>query len=202
MEIKKKNNVNIKEVKKQIVIIEKEMNKIENLIKKRLKITECKFELFDKCKWLLWGMIWNTILNLIDEEKINRKKIMKIFIKLFEEIKNSEIKIEFTEYLEWTWFIMFIELREKIWKLYDEIFYDDNKDYPILNFIEEILENNKKYFDFDLLDEKSKKECKSDNWNWYMYNKGFESKHSEAIIEFKNINEILNFIEKKWYYKF
>ena len=197
--INKKRKINIKKVKSIIKDIQKEMSKIEKIVQKRL---ECKITLFDNIRWLLEWMVWNTILNLIEWKKINRKKIMKIFIKLFEEIKNSEIKIEFTEYLEWTWFIMFNDLRGEVWKLYDEIFYDDNKDYPILNFIEEILENNKKYFDFDLLNEKAKKECKLDNWDWYMYNKEFESKHSEAIIEFKNINEILNFIEKKWYYKF
>ena len=197
--INKKRKINIKKVKSIIKDIQKEMSKIEKIVQKRL---ECKITLFDNIRWLLEWMVWNTILNLIEWKKINRKKIMKIFIKIFYEIRKSELKIEITEFSEWTWFIMFNDLRGEVWKLYDEIFYDDNKDYPILNFIEEILENNKKYFDFDLLNEKAKKECKLDNWDWYMYNKEFESKHKEAIIEFKNINEILNFIEKKWYYKF
>ena len=171
----------------------KEINNINEEINSHF--TNCKIDIFADLKKLL-----NDIFNKLNKENINRKEIMKIFLGIRNEIKKSEKNIEFSKYIEWTWFIFFAGLREKIDELYYEIFDGDIKDASIISFIEEIIENWYEYFEFNLLDEKEKEQYKSKNW--YMHSPWISEKYPKAIINFKNIDEILKYIEENNYFKF
>ena len=162
-------------------------------------------------------------------KKKSKKAIMKQIIDIKKEIKIIEKDFSpKNQYCFPGWSIIFLDnLRTLISKLYEIVFPEDSIDYPIIDFIEDIIDSEEKgiykYFDTDLLskselDKYSKKTIKtkiSINGNWIEFKDG-EKEIGEGIllnwniykdnqhcfIKFKNIDEILTFVEKKKYFTF
>ena len=182
------------------------------------KIEEIKINLFKELENIEYNIkrkFWNCV-KLKEIEKISemidsiykksktttkdRKEIIKIFVELDKIIFSLERLLEFSEYYEWTWFVYLKTLRNLIYDLYEEIFPEDDKEYSILDFIIEIINNWMKYFDFNSLDEKEKEKYKFEDW--YLYTNELIENNKDKFIKFKNLDEIIQFIEDRKIFNF
>jgi len=197
----------------QIKTIKNEIEDIENEINKRFNSNM----LLTKLRSRLTNLE-NNILN-----KNSRKKIIIDFIELNNEVTNTERNMEFPKYEEWSWFIYLSELRKAINHLYSLIFNDDDKEYPIIEFIESIIEDWMEFYDISLVPENIKNKYKTIIKKWdmiihndwkveiedtntveesYILSTWLLKEYPGGYVRFKNIDEILCFIEWKGWYKF
>lgn len=162
-------------------------------------------------------------------KKFSKKEIMKQIIDIKKEI--TIIENDFSPKKQYSisgWNVVLLDnLRTLISKLYEIIFPEDSIDNPIIDFIEDIIDSEEKwiykYFDTDLLskselDKYSIKSMKTkisidENWiefedgeeevvDWILLNWNIYKDNQHCFIKFKNIDEILTFVEKKKYFTF
>lgn len=162
----------------------------------------------------------NNLKKILDKK--DKRLILIKFIELDKEIYKMERNMRFQKYNNW-WIIYFEELRNIILDVYLSIFDDDNKEYPIIEFIQWIIDDEMGFYDIDLVPDEIRNKYKVNlKWNISMNNKNnieindldeekvvsyilsswMKEEYPDANIKFKDLNEILNFIEKKWYYNF
>jgi len=199
-------------------IIKKINEEISNIEKEISERFNCNFTFLKLREKLI------IINSFLLEQNINRKDILIKFVELNKEIFNAEKSLEFPKYYEWTWFYYFSDLRWLVSDLYEEIFNDDNKEYSIIEFIERIIDDWMIFYDLDLVPEGIKNKYKVKLGKWTLKtnnNDGLEVKqddkteeesyilstwlideYPQANLKFNNINEILNFVERKEYYRF
>lgn len=84
---------------------------------------------------------------------MNQEDLLLKYFNVTLEIEKIEQSMYNPNFIEWNSFIYLEELREKVRELYESIFPDDSKEYPIIDFINTIVEDDYTYFDTRLLSE-------------------------------------------------
>ena len=140
------------------------------------------------------------------------KKDLTLLYSLYNEIGRIERSVIKPEFID-NWFVIFEDLREKFWDLYRTY---DSDEFSILERLLSIIDNGMSLYDTELLKEEDKKKfnVKYRNWNmgfsddwievepewdseWIFITQEFREKCWYCEIEFKNVEEVIDYVLSK-----
>lgn len=147
---------------------------------------------------------------------MNKKDLLLNYYNVIQEISKIEKNMYNPQFIEWNHFIYLEELRNNISKLYFSIFPEENKEYPIIEFIERIIDEDFTYFDTRLLSKEQMKKhstkvtrgtiSMTNNWMELWQNsketkeeevlfltKELKDENPHCILTFKDVSEVIDF---------
>ena len=142
------------------------------------------------------------------------KELLKRFFELYKELWTTERKVYNEDLIDW-WFVVFWEVRDKFWKIYE--MFDGDTEYPILERLITITDDMCVY-NTDLLsnEDLERFKCSFSTWNisvnedWVIYDKDTTDIHYSIMmnaqfykecaycrIDFKTTDEAIDYIFKE-----
>jgi len=184
-------------------IVNDEILKIKNETIKKNNILQKIFIEIEEIK-KQFKEIQNNEINLKPETKKTLIFLLDLYNKItdLERSMNSLIFKDFYEWIEW--FHLLENIRKVFRDIYNFYFPNDFKDETMLDTIVEIQDGGMKYFDISQIKESDKKQNKinTSDLEWYVITADILNNNPQAWVTFNNVNEIIEYFEKKWNFKF
>jgi len=125
-------------------------------------------------------------------------EIFKWFIELEEEIREIQETIFNPKYFDWNWYVYFEDLNIKVYNIYKNFddYYNESEG-SLIEVYFDIIHNDYKYFDFNLLTKEQLKEITQKNSDWsevVFLRVSDQIKYPKWMRKFKNKEEVLKFV--------